>query len=401
MTFRSRLLALAVLLVGLGSAAAAQSPFTPVARVNGDVITGYELAQRQRFLTLLGAPGEVRQDALDRMIEERLQLQAAEREGVEVAQADLRAGMEEFAGRANLSLDEFVSALQKNGVARETFRDFVRAGLAWRDTIRARFGPRLAIDETTVEKEMTAVRPGAGVRVLLSEIVLPAATPAALDAARARAQELSRITTLPAFSQAARQYSSASSAGRGGRVDWVRIEDLPPEVAQQVLTLKPGQVTEPVRVPDAVAVFQLRALEEVGGESGATSVDYAEYLIPRGGDDLAQAQRVAARVDTCDDLYGVAKGQSPARLQRHEAQVSELPRDVAAELSRLDPGETSAALVRGNARVLLMLCARNASGDLGLARSAVAARLRGEQLTAHAASYLAELRADAFIERLD
>ncbi len=48
---------------GSAEPAAAQTRFAPVARVNGDVVTAYELDQRVRFLTLLNAPGEIRDDA--------------------------------------------------------------------------------------------------------------------------------------------------------------------------------------------------------------------------------------------------------------------------------------------------------------------------------------------------
>ena len=45
--------------------------------------------------------------------------------------------MDEFASRAQLSADEFITALGQRGVAPETFRDFIAAGVGWRDLIRA------------------------------------------------------------------------------------------------------------------------------------------------------------------------------------------------------------------------------------------------------------------------
>ena len=396
-----RPIALAALLLAATLPAAAQSLFTPVARVNDSVVTAYELEQRTRFLTLLNAPGDVRADALDRLIEERLQLQAADRQDVTVTEEELLAGMEEFAGRANLGVEEFVRALEEAGVAEETFRDFVLAGLAWRGVVRERFGPVAEPDALDLERAASEVAPQAGVRVLLSEIVLPTTTPAATAQARERAAELSRISSIDAFSAAARRYSAAPSAERGGRVDWIPLANLPPAVASEVLTLRPGEVTPPVPVGNAVAVFQLRAIEEGAAAAGNVSVDYAEYLIPggRSPDALARAARIEARVDTCDDLYGLAKGQPESRLQRTDATLAEVPRDVAAELARLDPGEVSTAIARGDALVFLMLCSRGLAEGPSLADAAVANRLRGERLTGFAASYLAELKADAIIER--
>ncbi|HHH89571.1 MAG TPA: hypothetical protein ENK45_03285, partial [Aliiroseovarius sp.] len=57
------LIALVLAVLGGFSApqqAQAQNLFAPVARVNDGVITAYELSQRVAFLTLLKAPGNVR-----------------------------------------------------------------------------------------------------------------------------------------------------------------------------------------------------------------------------------------------------------------------------------------------------------------------------------------------------
>jgi peptidyl-prolyl cis-trans isomerase SurA len=121
--------------------AAAQSLFAPVARVNDSVITAWEVDQRARFLDLFRTPGDTRQIAIDRLIEERLQRQAAEAAGLVPSPEAIEAGMTEFAGRVNLTVDEFIQAIGQGGVSGEAFRDFVVAGIAWRELVRQRFGP--------------------------------------------------------------------------------------------------------------------------------------------------------------------------------------------------------------------------------------------------------------------
>ena len=63
--------ALALALV-IGQSAAAQNLFAPVARVNDEVITGYEVQQRQRFMQLIGAPGADTDSVIDSLIDDRL-----------------------------------------------------------------------------------------------------------------------------------------------------------------------------------------------------------------------------------------------------------------------------------------------------------------------------------------
>ncbi|MCG6903827.1 MAG: SurA N-terminal domain-containing protein [Rhodobacter sp.] len=393
-----------VLALALGAAPlwAQNNPFAPVARVNDRVITQYELDQRIRFFQLLNAPGNLEEEALDRLIDERLQLDAASATGVTVEDEQLRAGMEEFASRANLNAEQFIAALQKSGVSEETFSDFVRAGVAWRGVIRARFGPRAQVSDAEVDRALALGSATGGVRVLLSEIFLPANTPARLAEAQRRAAELSKITTLPAFAAAARKYSAAPSRGRSGRQDWIPVGNLPPQIRAQILTLAPGQVTDPIPVPNAIALFQLRDLEETDApEQEAVSVEFARYFIPGGrtAGALSTAEKIKARVDTCDDLYGIAKGQPENQLLRDVLPVAEVSGDVAMELAKLDEGEVSTALTTGDgeALVFLMLCGRTLALSEDADREAVRQNLLNQRLASYASGYLAELRSDAVI----
>ena len=108
--------------------APAQNLFAPAITVDEIVITNYELEQRRRMMTLLRAPGDVNELSREQLIDDRLRLKAAREAGIEPSEQDVLDGMDEFAGRANLSREQFVAQLNQGGVDEETFRDFVRAG---------------------------------------------------------------------------------------------------------------------------------------------------------------------------------------------------------------------------------------------------------------------------------
>jgi peptidyl-prolyl cis-trans isomerase SurA len=381
---------------------AAQNLFAPVARVNDKVVTQFELDQRIRFLEALRAPGVMRESALDALIDERLQLQAGEQLGIEITDEQILAGMEEFAQRAELTTEQFVAAITQEGVSRETFEDFVRAGLVWREVVGARFAPQATVTEAEIDRAMALASTQGGIRVLMSEIILPADTPDRAAEARRIASELSRIRTLPDFAAAARKYSVAPSRERSGRMDWTPLGNLPPQIAQQVLGLQPGEVTPPIPIPNGIVVFQLRALEETRAATPETlAVDFARYFIPGGRTEaaLAQAARIAAEVDTCDDLYGVAKGQPEDRLMRDTLPMAEIAGDIALELAQLDAGEISTNLTTadGQTLVFLMLCGRTTEMAEELSREQVRENLTNQRLESFAAGYLSELRADAVI----
>ncbi|MFV2053003.1 peptidylprolyl isomerase [Aliiroseovarius sp. YM-037] len=400
--FKRAPLLLTLLVVGFAALPAmAQTLFSPAIIVNDAVVTNYELDQRLKFLRLLNQPGNIEDEARQGLIDDRLRLQAADALGIEVTEEQIAEGMSEFAGRAELTTEQFIQAIGQGGIEEPAFRDFVKAGIAWREVVRTRFGPRVQITESEIDRALALSSNAGGVRVLLSEIILPV-TPANAAAQRRRAEQISQISTLPAFASTARSVSAAPSRGRGGRIDWVPIGNLPPAIRTQVLTLSPGEVSDPIDIPNGIALFQLRAIEETGApEQNTVSVEYAAYYIPGGRSEqaLGQASRIRDRVDTCDDLYGVAKDQPPEVLERDTLPTAEIPGDIAMELAKLDDNEVSTALTRagGDTLVFLMLCGRVSEQAADISRTDLRQRLTNQRLASYADSYLAELRAEATI----
>ncbi len=421
MTIRSRLkVLLAAALLASGAAATmAQAQgdlFAPAVYVNDRVITGYEIEQYKLFLTLLRQPGNVEETAVERLIEDRLRYDAAQAAGITATPEQVEAGMAEFAARANLSTEEFIAAIGQGGVAPETFRSFVEAGLLWREVVRTRFGPRVQITDDEIDRALALAGRDQGIQVLLSEIVLPADTPERRAEAERVAQRLAgQRMSEDAFAAEARSRSASASRARGGRLDWLPAGNLPPAIASQVIGLAPGQVSQPFPTANAVILFYLRDLRETRApETTALAVDWAEYAVTS----VEEAERVKAQVDTCDDLYGQALGRPEEILVREVRAAAEVPADVAAELAALDDNEVSTTFSRNGRPVLLMLCARTyelptpegpegevtetAEGEAqpetaGPSREQIRNQLFGQRLTAYADGYLAELKADATI----
>jgi peptidyl-prolyl cis-trans isomerase SurA len=213
---------------------------------------------------------------------------------------------------------------------------------------------------------------------------------------------LSQLTSTDAFSEAAQQYSATDTRTRGGRMDWMPINQLPPTLRPIILGLSPGEVTAPIPLPEALALFQLRDVQETTPAAPSyAAIDFVAYQVPGGRSEagLKEAARIIDNVDTCDDFYGIAKGQPPELLVRESLPPAKIPRDYAMELSKLDDGETSIAVTRNNGQtlVLLMLCGRTAALNEDASREQVASALTQQRLATFAASYLDQLRADAVI----
>lgn len=390
----------ATLAATLPAPAQAQGQFAPVATVDGEVVTAYEYSQRMAFLALLRAPGDIGELAMDQLINEKIQLREAGLAGTTVEDSAVQAGMEEFAQRGGLDAEQLIALLGQAGVAGETLRDFVRAGITWREYVKARFLPQVNLSDAEIDAALAKAVPEPGQRVLLSEITLPATDPATRKASKAR---ISRLTGLDeeAFAEAARRFSVGPSRANGGEMKWIDINALPPAAVSAVRGLTPGKTSRVIDNEDSLQIFMLRDKETVTNATPAKMVDYAALLLAGGRAVAETAAEVKSEVTTCDDFYPLARTLPPEQLIRETLPESQVPAPYGAELATLDPGEVSTRLTTsGGAQVVLMLCSRGNETPRSLTREAVAEQLKNNRVGTLAQMYLEELRANARVENL-
>ncbi len=379
----------------------AQNPFAVAVRVDDAVVTNYEIDQRARFLQVLNAQGDLRQQATEALINERLQVSAALALGAEASPEDIENGLTEFAARANLGAEQFLRQMASQGVAPETVRDFVANGITWRNVVRARFSGQREVTDEEIDRAMElGTILGGGIELLLAEIIIPVSPEnqenLVSELLRLRGQIAGSTET---FSEAARRFSAAPTRENGGLTGWRGVNELPEGLRDLFMTMRVGQVTEPVPLGggQAYALFQFRGQREVEApDLPVTAIDYVSIAIPggRSAEALAEAERLRNAVDTCNDFNGVI----PGGFQRQSVAPRDLPEDVALALRALDEREMSTSVTRSGGTVLLavMLCDRVRS-EPEQGRDVVRQQLIGQRLEAYATGYLEELRAEARI----
>ena len=387
-------LAALVLIGSLNSAALAQGLFDPVISVNRAAITAYELEQRERFLEILQRSSGMAQRARDSLIEDRLKMAAADRANIKLSAAQVTKAMEDFAGNANLGLDQLLTSLAQSGVDSQTYRDFIKVGVTWRELVRARFAARSAPSEAEIDRALASAGAQGGVKVLLTEIVLPAGSAEELNRARQTAERLGRITSTTDFSEQARRLSVAQSRVNGGRLEWANLSDLPDGLRPIISGLRPGQITKPLEVTNAIVLFQLRDVAETTAQSPeVAAIEYARLSGP------AEAVETAVQMaDTCDDFYGAVKADPALSFKIHSESPDQISQALSLRLMGLDKDEFDAVPTsEGDQAEIVMLCARVYAALEDVSRGQVADNLRSARISSLADGFLAELRASADI----
>ena len=377
----------------LSNKLAAEGIFDTIISVDRAAITNYELEQRILFFSFLNEPGDTLISSRQSLIDDRLKMAAGSKDGFALTPTELENAMLDFAKNSNQSLGGLLNLLNEGGVDAETFRDYVEVGVVWREVVRKRFGSQSQPTESEIDRALAAERAEGDISVLLTEIVLPAG-PSQLEESRKIARELAKITSIGSFSEKAKKLSVSSSRDNGGKIPWRNLKDLPNGLRQIIASLRPGQVAKPLEVQNAIVLFQLRDVEELGLKAPEIiSMKFAKITGISSVLDLA-----TKTVNSCNDLYGLVKLDKDVVLEMLTQHPDEIEQATALRLNRLDRHEMSIFSDSpdsiGN---MIMLCERNYTTSADISRSEVAKNIRAARLTNLAEGYLAELRTNATV----
>ncbi len=159
-SFHLRLLGLFLLGVSslFSAPARAQSVQRVVATVNDEPITIYDLKQRIGFAVATSRSRRSRaltSLVMKQLIDEKLKLQAAKNEGIDITDGQVRESLNTIAKRNKLTYKKLKRFLSSRGVGAKTLEEKIRAELAWGEVIRRKFRSLISIGSSDVELELS------------------------------------------------------------------------------------------------------------------------------------------------------------------------------------------------------------------------------------------------------
>ncbi|TVQ97592.1 MAG: peptidylprolyl isomerase [Desulfovibrionales bacterium] len=241
-----------------------------VAVVNGDVITLFELNQRFRPVVeqfqgqeLGDAEARMLLDGkrrlLDRMVEEVLLRQEAQRLDIEVSDVEVQNQLRQLRERAGLTESQFLEQLTLQGLTREQYERRLRDEMIRHRLLSLMVRRKVVVttDEVRAYYQANQERFAQQRQVRLGLIML---------ASRDAAEDLrSRLVDGDlTFAEAAQRYSQGPAAEQGGDIGQFAWQDLSPEWRGAVESLHVGDVSSVVLIQDRPALIQL--LDEQAGE---------------------------------------------------------------------------------------------------------------------------------------
>jgi peptidyl-prolyl cis-trans isomerase SurA len=297
-----------------------------VAIVNDGVVLNSDLdaqvaavSERLREQKLDLPPQNVlRQQVLERLVLQEIQMQRATHAGVKVSDEQVNAALADVAKRNGMTLAQLPAALAKQGIDYATYREEIRREitlnlLRQRDVLQHISVTPREIDQFLDKQAKT---PSERNEYNVSHILIAVgqeATTAQVEAAQRRATEVyERAKAGEDFAKLAVAFSNSQTAFDGGALGWRKGSELPTFLTDEVSKLKPGEVSEPMRTPTG---FHIIRLNEVRGGSQQAVEDqiHARHILMKTNelaDDALVQQKLNAlreRILKGEDFGGIAQ----------------------------------------------------------------------------------------------
>jgi peptidyl-prolyl cis-trans isomerase SurA len=248
-----------------------------VAVVNNDAITLGELTEmivayrqenRQRATP---SEDELASQFLNRLIENRLQLQEAEREKIVVDEAEITEELNDRVKKLGApTFEAFEQSLKTQGITMESVRRRIRDSIRMSRVVRRKVALRVSVTEVEIDRYLAENREkletGLSYHARHILIVPEGTSESAWAAARARADKVHEELMGGAdFAEAARNYSADASAKDGGDLGTLKRGELAQDVESQIVRLSEGQVSPPYRSSLGWHLFKLESKEALEG----------------------------------------------------------------------------------------------------------------------------------------
>ena len=319
-----------------------------VAVVGDEVVTYVELRTRltaalkqlQKQGTPLPPQDVLERQMLERLIMEHVQLQYARDSGMKVDDTQLEQAIGRIAAGNKMTLPQFRTALEKDGVQYAQFREEIRNEMI---TVRLRereVDSKLVISDGEIDNYLAnqTATGGGNEEYQLAHILLRApesASPEQLQKLRLRGEQaLKRAQAGENFAQLTATFSDAPDALQGGDLGWRTLDRLPTLYAEAGGRLEPGQVSGLLR---SSAGFHIVKLIDKRGGSGPASVQqtHARHILVRINEVVSEAEAQRKLEAVRERILNGVDFAEQARLYSQDGSAAK-----GGDLGWLNPGDT-------------------------------------------------------------
>jgi peptidyl-prolyl cis-trans isomerase SurA len=282
---------LAALCMSVTANAASQQLDRIIAIVDDDVIMESELRHRmgaiRKNLQSQNQPmppeHELREQLIEVLIVNSLQLQMANRAGVRIGEDELNETLTNIARQNNMSLEAFREALIKEGTPYPVMREQIREEMLIKRVQRGNIARKVEVTEQEIDNYLASEegKSRTSASYLVEHLLLPVAEDADEEIVAlytAYMKELrEKLSVGDRFSVTAADPPQTPYALRGGNLGWRKAADVPAIFADIVANMEIGSITEPIRSPSGLHLVKL--MDRRGGKGQLVDQTLVRHIL--------------------------------------------------------------------------------------------------------------------------
>jgi peptidyl-prolyl cis-trans isomerase SurA len=233
----------------------------------------------------LPPPSVLREQVLERLVLEQIQLQRAERIGIQISDQMLNSAIAQVAAENDIPFERLPEVLAEQGIDYADYREDMRKELMLDQLRRIDVAGRIAVTPREVQQciadlENNAV---ANSEYDLSHILIsvpPAATSRQIEEAETEARYVYQQLQAGAdFGEMAVRYSDAQNSLEGGALGWRSGNQLPTIFSDVVANMQAGQVSEPIRAASGFHIVKVNEIRGINQKSEIEQMKIRHILI--------------------------------------------------------------------------------------------------------------------------
>ena len=211
--------------------------------------------------------GQLREDVLERLILQRIQLQRAERYGISISDEGLNAAINNVAQNNNVTFEDFPEVLAAEGIDYFKYRNELKQQITLDELRQREVSSRISVSQSELDSYLILQREEdqKAYDYDLSHILVPLTSRSGQGEIN-RKQELIidlrlRIENGEAFETIARNFSEGQQSSNGGRLGWMKGSELPEIFMSAIRNTKIGELSQPFQSASGFHLLKVNGIK--------------------------------------------------------------------------------------------------------------------------------------------
>jgi len=211
--------------------------------------------------------GQLREEVLERLILQRIQLQRAERYGIAISDEGLNAAINNVALNNNVTFEEFPEVLAAEGVDYFKYRSELRQQITLDELRQREVASRISVSQSELSSYLILQKEEdqKAYDFDLSHILIPITARSGQGEINRKEEMIndlrSRIEEGESFESVARNFSEGQQSSNGGRLGWMKGGDLPEIFLLAISGSKIGELSEPFQSSSGLHLLKINGIK--------------------------------------------------------------------------------------------------------------------------------------------